>query len=129
MMNNNLRTFFFLQEAEIMPVDAPDEWFLQRDPSLELVENSDKIEQGLDYILDLIREDQTEEEIQSIFYEAGKTFYGTDKNQLRMFFRGLYQILFQRPDGPRWGQFVKIYGVAEFKIHARNRIQNLFETA
>jgi lysyl-tRNA synthetase class I len=127
-MNNNLRTFFFLQEAEIMPVDAPDEWFLQRDSSLELVENSDKIESGLNYVLDLIHEDQTEEEIQTIFYEAGKTFYGEDKVQLRTFFRGLYQIIFRKSDGPRWGQFVKIYGVSDFKDYARDRMNYLFET-
>lgn len=52
-----------------------------------------------------VTEDYTEEQIQSIFYEAGKLHFTQD---LRYWFKVLYQVLLGQMDGPRLGQFTKI---------------------
>lgn len=50
----------------------------------------------------------SEEELQGLFYEAGKLYFST---QLRTWFRILYEIMFKEDNGPRIGQFVRIVGV------------------
>lgn len=122
----HIQAYLFLQEAEQMPHDAPDEWFLQTDPSIELVNRYKDILDGLNFIMESISEDQSEEEIQAVFYEAGKRFYGTEKAELRMFFRGLYQILLRRPSGPRWGQLVTAMSLERFRRFVEKRLENPF---
>jgi lysyl-tRNA synthetase class I len=58
--------------------------------------------------LNNIRDDQTEEEIMAEVYEAGKLHFS---GNLRLWFRILYQILMKEENGPRLGQFIKIFGV------------------
>lgn len=50
-------------------------------------------------------DDQTEEYIQSIFYEAGKLHFASE---LRYWFKVSYQILMKQDEGPRLGQFTKL---------------------
>jgi lysyl-tRNA synthetase class I len=57
----------------------------------------------------------------SIVYEAGKETFDHDKTQLRTYFAWLYLVVFQRPDGPRWGDFIDIYGVDNFVKLVRER--------
>lgn len=121
---NHLRAFMYLQEAEQMPEDASDEWFLRPEPAIELVDRCQDILRGLNYILETISEEQSQEEIQAIFYEAGKRYYGTEKSELRMFFRGLYQLLFRTTSGPRWGQFVKATSVKDFQTFVQKRLED-----
>lgn len=121
-----IQAYFFLQEAEQMPHDATDEWFLQPEPSVELVNRYQDILDGLTFIVETISEDQSEEEIQAVFYEAGKRFYGTEKAELRMFFRGLYQILLRRPSGPRWGQLVTAMSLEGFRDFVQKRLEDPF---
>lgn len=52
--------------------------------------------------LDHIKPGMTDEEIQSIFYEAGKIHF---LKELRYWFKVLYQIFLGNDDGPRLGQF------------------------
>lgn len=61
----------------------------------------------------------------TLFYEAAKDVFDHDKTQLRTYFSWLYLVLFQRPEGPRWGEFVEIYGADEFISMARERFANL----
>lgn len=61
----------------------------------------------------------------SVFYEAAKRTFDHDKSQLRTYFKWLYLIVFQNPDGPRWGEFVEIYGVDGFVTKVEERFQNL----
>lgn len=51
----------------------------------------------------------TAEEIQYWVYEIGKTFYG-EKN-LRDYFQMIYEVLFGKKSGPRFGTFIHIVGV------------------
>ena len=51
------------------------------------------------------------EELQSIVYEAGKT-HGFAED-LRAWFRAIYEVLLGQSQGPRFGSFIELYGVAE----------------
>jgi lysyl-tRNA synthetase class 1 len=54
--------------------------------------------------------DASAEEIQNALYEIGKRH---PFPELRAWFGCLYQVLLGQADGPRFGQFVALYGVAE----------------
>ena len=55
--------------------------------------------------LEEVTDESPEEEIQSIFYEAGKLHLATE---LRFWFRVLYQAFLKQDDGPRLGQLTRI---------------------
>lgn len=55
--------------------------------------------------LDEVGDDSTEQEIQSVFYEAGKLHF---LSELRWWFRVIYQMILHQEDGPRLGQLTKI---------------------
>lgn len=59
------------------------------------------------------------------FYDAAKETFDGDKTQIRTWFTWLYLVIFQRPNGPRWGEFVKFYGVENFVDLVENRFANL----
>jgi lysyl-tRNA synthetase class I len=61
-------------------------------------------------------DDQTEEHIQSIFYEAGKLHF---TSELRYWFKVIYQILVNQNEGPRLGQFTKIMTI-DFIVNKLN---------
>lgn len=50
------------------------------------------------------------EEIQSIVYEVGKSH---DFENLRDWFKALYEVLLGQSQGPRFGSFIELYGVDE----------------
>jgi lysyl-tRNA synthetase class 1 len=54
--------------------------------------------------------DASAEEIQTMLYEIGKRH---DFPELRAWFGCLYQVLLGQQDGPRFGQFVALYGIGE----------------
>ena len=53
----------------------------------------------------------TAEELQGIVYEAGKAHGFADK--LRDWFKAIYEVLLGQTEGPRFGSFIELYGVAE----------------
>ncbi len=53
----------------------------------------------------------TAEELQNIVYEAGKS-HGFSDN-LRQWFQAIYEVLLGQSQGPRFGSFIELYGVAE----------------
>ena len=55
--------------------------------------------------LNSVTDDWSEDQIQSVFYEAGKLYF-TDK--LRWWFEVLYQVLLSEQQGPRLGQFTRL---------------------
>lgn len=59
------------------------------------------------------------------FYNAARATFDNDTTQLRTYFRWLYLVVFQREDGPRWGEFVDVYGVDEFCDLVRDRFASL----
>ena len=52
--------------------------------------------------------DNTAEEIQTLLYEIGKQH---QFDNLKDFFRLVYQVLFGQEQGPRLGSFIKLYGI------------------
>lgn len=57
-----------------------------------------------------VPEDASGEDIQNIVYEVGKAH---DFENLRDWFRALYEVLLGQSQGPRFGNFVELYGVKE----------------
>ena len=124
MQYNNLKAFIYMQEAETMPPDCDDEWFLQTDDSLYFIDNFDKIIEGIDHIKANLFACETEEEIQILFYDAAKMSLGEDKSSIRNFFKFLYLTMFEKTHGPRWGQFVALAGKEKFIENLEERMRN-----
>jgi hypothetical protein len=61
----------------------------------------------------------------TLFYNAAKETFDHDKTQLRTYFAWLYLVIFYRAEGPRWGEFVEIYGASPFVTLVRERFANL----
>ncbi|MDH3580467.1 MAG: lysine--tRNA ligase [Hyphomicrobiales bacterium] len=66
--------------------------------------------QDLDAKLAEVPQGASGEEIQTLVYEVGKAH---DFENLRDWFRALYEVLLGQSQGPRFGNFVELYGVAE----------------
>ena len=77
-----------------------------RKPSEEEV----KALQYLITVLDMLPQGVQAEEIQSNLYNVGKQH---EFENLRDWFKALYQVLFGQKDGPRMGSFIALYGVDE----------------
>jgi len=57
-----------------------------------------------------VNENNTSEEIQTLLYEVGKKY---QFENLKDFFKLVYQVLLGQEQGPRLGSFIKLYGVEE----------------
>ena len=68
--------------------------------------------QALDTMLGQAPEGASAEDLQNIVYEAGKS-NGYTKETLRSWFQAIYEVLLGSSQGPRFGSFVALYGVAE----------------
>jgi len=60
--------------------------------------------------LQALADDASAEAIQSEVYEVGKRH---DFENLREWFRALYEILLGQEQGPRMGSFIALYGISE----------------
>jgi lysyl-tRNA synthetase class 1 len=67
--------------------------------------------EALDAALAKANPKATAEELQALVYEAGKANGFADN--LREWFRALYEVLLGSSQGPRFGGFIELYGVAE----------------
>ena len=65
----------------------------------------------MDTALDDAPADATAEQLQTIVFEIGKTHGFADK--LRDWFKAIYEVLLGQSQGPRFGSFIALYGVAE----------------
>jgi lysyl-tRNA synthetase class 1 len=57
--------------------------------------------------LEAAHADASAEDLQNIFYEVGKTIMAED---LRGWFKTVYEVLLGQEQGPRMGSFVQLYG-------------------
>ena len=69
-----------------------------------------------------INESLKPEEIQTIFYSAGKD-NGYEKN-LRDWFKLIYEVVFGEENGPRMGYFVSFFGLKETIELMKDKISN-----
>ena len=63
-----------------------------------------------DVLKNKINENTSAEEIQTLLYEVGKK---NEFQNLKEFFKLVYQVLLGQEQGPRLGSFIKLYGVDE----------------
>jgi lysyl-tRNA synthetase class 1 len=67
---------------------------------------------ALDAALATVAAEATAEDLQNLVYEAGKS-NGYTKENLRAWFQAIYEVLLGTSQGPRFGSFIKLYGIAE----------------
>jgi lysyl-tRNA synthetase class I len=77
--------------------------------------------------LSVIDQNAEEEEFQTAFYDAGKAYFGHDKDVLRRFFSLIYMMVWRKTAGPRFGKFIKVFGINEFIELFNRRISDPFE--
>lgn len=70
-------------------------------------------------------EDPSSQEYMRACYDAAKRTFGEDKKAIRTYFRWLYLVVFEYENGPRWGEFIHIYGVDEFTRLVMRRFREL----
>ena len=64
------------------------------------------------------------EELQSIVYEVGKAH---SFENLRDWFKALYEVLFGESQGPRFGSFIKAYGIEPTRKLISERLHQAVE--
>jgi lysyl-tRNA synthetase, class I len=68
--------------------------------------------EALDALLATVQPGATAEELQNLVFEAGKS-NGYVKETLRSWFQAIYEVLLGSSQGPRFGSFIELYGVAD----------------
>jgi lysyl-tRNA synthetase, class I len=68
--------------------------------------------EALDTLLAAVKPGATAEELQNLVFEAGKS-NGYVKETLRSWFQAIYEVLLGSSQGPRFGSFIELYGVAD----------------
>lgn len=76
--------------------------------------------------LPTLPETATEEEIQYVYYEVGKEFYGVEGPVLRQFFKDFYLLMFGSVNGPRLGIFTRLLGIDKTVERVQYRMNDLF---
>jgi lysyl-tRNA synthetase class 1 len=66
------------------------------------------------------------EELQAIVYEVGKAY---PFENLRDWFKALYEVLFGEAQGPRFGSFIKAYGIENTRALIAERLRQSAEAA
>lgn len=126
-----LATYLYLHQGEQMPEDAPDEWFLQPDPFAVDLGRVERFLQATEAMLTQLEElvlDEAEPaspQYMTLVYDAAKETFDHDRTMLRTYFAWLYLVVFQRDEGPRWGDFIDVYGVENFVALVRRRFGEL----
>ena len=70
--------------------------------------------------IELLPDNVDAETIQTEIYQIGKDY---KFDNLRDWFKLIYQVLFGKSDGPRFGTFIAIYGIKETIQLIRERIK------
>lgn len=68
-------------------------------------------------------------DIQVVFYDVGKQYFGEGKEELRKWFEVLYCIFLGSHTGSRWGMMVNIIGKDDFLWRLEHNFENLFHVA
>jgi len=112
-----LGAFLFLKDFEDNSFDAnfgenftPGEVESYLEQGVRLSESISELQT----LLSVVDEDAEPVDVQTVFYDVGKKYYGTEKEVLREWFRHMYLVMFQKNDGARWGKFVDIVGMDTF---------------
>lgn len=113
-------------EPEANPADYPEldrligfaiRYYEEREKPFKTYRAANEIERGA--MLDLIERLNsasaalTAEELQTIVYDVGKAH---PFDNLRDWFKSLYEVLFGESQGPRFGSFIKAYGIEPTRV-------------
>ena len=76
---------------------------------------SDKEKRGITQLIEILStldKETSSEEIQAIIFSIGKKL---EYQNLRDWFKGLYETVLGQSEGPRMGSFIKLYGIESTK--------------
>ena len=68
-----------------------------------------------------ITDDSSSEDIQTLLYEVGKKY---NFENLKEFFKLVYQVVLGQDQGPRLGSFIKLFGIRETIDYIKKLIDN-----
>lgn len=127
---NELAGYLYLHLGEQMPPEAEhpemdnaliEAWATSTDAfSIDIADVERFLVDVQQLVIDLMDEEDSDNYMVH-FYDAAKRTFNGDKTKIRTWFTWLYVVMFQRPEGPRWGDFVQIYGVGNFVEQVRIR--------
>jgi len=134
MRADTFSAFLYLYQAESFSDDTPDEWFEPIcDPTYALIVSNEVyldrfIERTQTLMLELTNlelndDESSAQQYMTLFYNAAKDVFDGDKSRIRQYFEWLYFLVFERFEGPRWGDFVDIYGVEAFVNRVYERME------
>lgn len=129
-----LSGFLYQHVAEQMPDDLSDEefeaWCLAPGVSsgdvLVTHENVQRFIGDLNTLVWSLEREENPENYMTHFYDAAKSTFDGDTKLIRIWFMWLYVIVFGKLEGPRWGDFVQIYGRENFIAKLDNRLSGIY---
>lgn len=102
------------------------EWALGTESFAVNVQEVERFLNDLSILIVDLRNENDHSQYMTHFYNAAKRTFDGDKTRIRTWFTWLYLIVLQRPEGPRWGDFVQICGVENFIDILYDRFDNLY---
>lgn len=142
---NSLRAFFYMHLSEPMPEPAVDIFGqidteadnerLRRwsEESIDFMTTQEEVESFVTRLLELLNnlqqlnDDTPPADIMTLFYDAAKAAFGEEGRSIRRFFILLYLVILQTDSGPRWGEFVSVYGIPNFVDLVFERLHEICE--
>lgn len=119
-MSDKLAAHFLICDQNELFTDYNDIEYVGQ-PEEYYISESLKVMSAINYLSNNLQEDLCETEIASIVYDAARIY---DPNDIKGFFRRLYQLLFYSNMGPRMPTFIKIYGVTNFFELLQKKLNN-----
>jgi lysyl-tRNA synthetase class I len=130
--NNRISAFLYMHLSEPMPdagcteaefeqwATGTDDIEQLRNEVLVFVASTHNLIEGL-----RLEYYTAEPDYMKVFYDVAKETFGEDKRSIFLYFKMLYLVVFEKPTGPRWGDFVKIYGLHNFIEKLTDRLNNI----
>jgi hypothetical protein len=121
-----LAAYFYLCEGRTQDVWEANRPLLPGEVPLRVEDYDDRASAFLAALGDTLphlRAEQTPEDMMWYFYEAGKAHYGV--SNLRGWFRDIYYLLYQVPDGVRIGNLIEVWGLDNFLEQVRHRLNTV----
>lgn len=124
-MSNKLAAHLLFMDQSDPNIDYNDESLNFQYSESYYIDESIKLVKAINFILFAnIHEHSTEQEIAVVVYDAARVY---DKNNIRGFFKRLYQLLFHSDNGPRMPTFIKIYGWENFRALIAKKLNTPLE--
>lgn len=91
---------------------------------IRFIERTEQLLSELETLV-LVDDEPAASQYMTLFYNAAKDVFDQDKALIRNYFSWLYLVIFEQDSGPRWGEFVEVYGVVDFNATVRRRFAAL----